>query len=185
MLYISDIYNVETKEHFKSLDPNTKSQLYYCVELRDFMTGQQVALCRPAVVLEDKYRQASGVVTSNRLQVLERSFIDLLWYIDVKIVNNSNLNKKNLLTSKDLYLKNTDCLWYVKATTLGSGNTSIKYLNLLEFLVELQNQFPNEKIYGVGERYVALNRNGVVVIKIIIEKDLTVPITKYMIRRKK
>ena len=58
--YISDIYNVKTNKHFKYIDPKSISPEYYCVEIRDTVTDEQIALCRPDEVLEDKYRCSFG-----------------------------------------------------------------------------------------------------------------------------
>ena len=52
--YISDIYNVKTNKRFKYINPKSISSEYYCVEIRDTATDEQIALCRPDEVLEDK-----------------------------------------------------------------------------------------------------------------------------------
>lgn len=181
MLYISDIYNVETKEHFKHINPNIKGQVYYCVELRDFVTGKQRALCRPAVALENRYKNSLGVVNPNRLQVLERSFIDLLSYIDVEFAEDSEIRADNVILAPSFVLKNKDFMWYAKKAQLAySGGGQVTYLNLFEFLVALQTSRPDINFYEVDIKYIKL---GKVIIKVTVEKDLTVAITKYMIRR--
>lgn len=183
MLYISDIYNVETKEHFKHINPNIRGQVYYCVELRDFVTGEQRALCRPNVVLENKYIHSLGVVNPNRLQVLERSFIDLLSYVDVEFAEDNAIVTNNMILAHNFILKNKDFMWYAKMTPLTySGGGQMKYLNLFEFLVALQTSRPDINFYEVGIKYIKLSK---VIIKVTVEKDLTVAITKYMIRRNK
>lgn len=40
MLYISNIFNVDTKEHYDRIKSFTQAQMMYCVELRDFTTGE-------------------------------------------------------------------------------------------------------------------------------------------------
>ena len=92
MLYISDIFNVDTKEHYDRIKSFTQAQMMYCVELRDFTTGEQRAMCMPKVVVAEEVNP-----------------------------------------------------------------------------------------FGVGTRYIKLSH---VTIKLTVEKDLTVPITKYIIRRK-
>ena len=62
MLYISDIYDVFTQEHFLSLREHTPQQEKYCVELRDFITGKQAVLCRPKGALQKKYKNLFEVV---------------------------------------------------------------------------------------------------------------------------
>lgn len=184
MLYISDIYNVETKEHFKHINPNIKGQDYYCVELRDFVTGEQRALCRPAVVLEDRYRRNQiGVVTSSRIHVISRNFIDLLAYLDVEFIRDPDDIPNVAIIATDFNLKNSDCLWYNQVTQLSSGNRKIRHFDLFEFLVAIQNLHQDENIYGVGIKYIMLMHN--ILLKVTVEKDLTVAITKYMIRRNK
>lgn len=56
MLYISDIYDVFTQEHFSNLRGHTPQQDMYCIELRDFITGKQAVLCRPKGALQKKYK---------------------------------------------------------------------------------------------------------------------------------
>ena len=179
--YISDIYNVKTNKHFKYIDPKSISPEYYCVEIRDIVTDEQIALCRPDDVLEDKYRCSFGVVNPNRLQVLEHSFIDLLSYINVERVDCDKAIQGNLILAKDYNLKNTDLLWYnhVVVPTFGQ-HKKIEYFNLFEFLVIVQSLYPSINLYEVGTKYIKLSH---VTLKIAIEKDLTIPITKYMIRR--
>ena len=74
-------------------------------------------------------------------------------------------------------------MWYAKMTPLTySGGWQMKYLNLFEFLVALQTSRPDINFYEVGIKYIKLSK---VIIKVTVEKDLTVAITKYMIRRNK
>lgn len=54
MLYISDIFNVDTKEHYDRIKSFTQAQMMYCVELRDFTTGEQRAMCMPKVVVAEE-----------------------------------------------------------------------------------------------------------------------------------
>lgn len=54
MLYISDIFNVDTKEHYDRIKSFTQAQMMYCVELRDFTTGEQRAMCMPKVVVVEE-----------------------------------------------------------------------------------------------------------------------------------
>ena len=108
MLYISDIFNVDTKEHYDRIKSFTQAQMMYCVELRDFTTGEQRAMCMPKVVVAEE-------------------------------------------------------------------------IIPFEFLVIVQSLHHSINLYGVGTRYIKLSH---VTIKLTVEKDLTVPITKYIIRRK-
>lgn len=179
--YISDIYNVNTNKHFKYIDPKSISPEYYSVEIRDIVTDEQIALCRPDEALEDKYRCSFGVVNPNRLQVLERSFIDLLSYINIEMIDCDKPIQGNLILAKDYNLKNTDLLWYNHVVVPTSGDKKVEYFNLFEFLVIVQSLHPSINLYGVGTRYIKLSH---VTIKLTVEKDLTVPITKYIIRRK-
>lgn len=148
--------------------------MMYCVELRDFTTGEQRAMCMPKVVVAEEIIPF-GVVNPNRLQVLERSFIDLLSYINDKPIQG------NLILAKDYNLKNTDLLWYNHVVVPTFGDKKVEYFNLFEFLVIVQSLHPSINLYGVGTRYIKLSH---VTIKLTVEKDLTVPITKYIIRRK-
>lgn len=179
--YISDIYNVKTNKRFKYINTKSISPEYYCVELRDTVTDEQIALCRPDEVLEDKYRCSFGVVNPNRLQVLERSFIDLLSYLSIEMIKCDEDIQDNLILAKDYNLKNTDLLWYNRVVVSTFGGKKVEYFNLFEFLVIVQNLYPSINLYWVGTRYIKLSH---VTIKLTVEKDLTVPITKYIIRRK-
>lgn len=109
MLYISDIFNVDTKEHYDRIKSFTQAQMMYCVELRDFTTGEQRAMCMPKVVVAEEIIPF-GVVNPNRLQVLERSFIDLLSYINIEMIDCDKPIQGNLILAKDYNLKNTDLL---------------------------------------------------------------------------
>lgn len=182
MLYISDIYNVVSQKHFKYIDPNIKPQDLYCVELRDFVTGEQKVLCRPNVIFDDKYRKNQiGLVSPSRIQVISRNFIDLLSYLDAEFIRNTDNIPKGTIIATDYCLKNSDCLWYCQITQLLSGNRMIKYFDLFEFLMTIQNLHQDVNLYGVGVKYILLMHN--ILLKVTVEKDLTVPITKYMIRR--
>lgn len=106
MLYISDIYNVVTQKHFKYIDPNIKPQDFYCVELRDFVTGEQKVLCRPNVVFEDKYRKHQiGIVTASRIHVISKSFINLLSYLDVECVSEYDSIPDDVIIATEFNLK--------------------------------------------------------------------------------
>lgn len=179
--YISDIYNVKTNKRFKYINQKSISSEYYCVEIRDTATDEQIALCRPDEMLEGKYRCSYGVVNPNRLQVLERSFIDLLSYLNIEMVKCDENIQDNLILAKDYNLKNTDLLWYNRVVVPTFGDKKVEYFNLFEFLVIVQSLHPSINLYGVGTRYIKLSH---VTIKLTVEKDLTVPITKYIIRRK-
>lgn len=185
MLYISDIYNVFTHEHFKYLDLRVKNLEFYdsyCVELRDFVTGEKRVLCKPNVVFEYKYRKNQiGIVTANRIHVISKSFINLLSYLDVERVSEYDSIPDDVIIATEFNLKNTDCLWYNQITATSSGRREVKYFDLFEFLVAVQNLHPEVNLYGVGIKYIRLMYD--IVLKVIVEKDLTAPITKYMIRR--
>lgn len=185
MLYISDIYNVFTQEHFKYLDLRVKNLEFYesyCVELRDFVTGEKRVLCKPNVIFEAKYRKNQiGVVTANRIHVISKSFINLLSYLDVERVSSYDNISNDVIIATEFNLKNTDCLWYNQITVASSGRREVKYFDLFEFLVAVQNLHQEINLYGVGVKYILLMHN--ILLKITVEKDLTVPITKYMIRR--
>lgn len=81
--YISDIYNVKTNKRFKYINPKSISPEYYCVELRDTVTDEQIALCRPDEVLEDKYRCSFGVVSQDGSLVLNSLYSTLEMVFDV------------------------------------------------------------------------------------------------------
>lgn len=182
MLYISDIYNVMTQEHFKYLDLRGINQEFYCVELRDFITGEQRVLCRPSVIFEDKYiKNQIGVVDNTRIHVISRSFIDLLSYLDVERISNSDNIPNDIIISTEFNLKNADYLWYNQITQLSYWKREVKYFDLFEFLVAVQNQHQETNLYGVGIKYIRLMHD--IILKVTVEKDLTAPITKYMIRR--
>mgnify|MGYP003176323371 CR=1 FL=1 len=64
MYYISDIYNSMTQEHFKSLVTVASDESYW-VELRDCETNEQVVVCKPSIVFEDRYKKhVIGIVTA-------------------------------------------------------------------------------------------------------------------------
>ena len=154
MLYISDIYNVFTHEHFKYLDLRVKNLEFYdsyCVELRDFVTGEQRVLCKPNVVFEAKYRKHQiGIVTASRIHVISKSFINLLSYLDVERVNSSESIPNDVIIATEFNLKNTDCLWYNQITAVSNGRREVKYFDLFEFLVAVQNLHQEINLYGVG-----------------------------------
>lgn len=85
MLYISDIFNVDTKEHYDRIKSFTQAQMMYCVELRDFTTGEQRAMCMPKVVVAEEIIPF-GVANDGNLFVVDSQFRDLLSYIDVEVV---------------------------------------------------------------------------------------------------
>jgi hypothetical protein len=163
MLYISDIYNVFTHEHFKYLDLRVKNLEFYdsyCVELRDFVTGEKRVLCKPNVVFEYKYRKNQiGIVTANRIHVISKSFINLLSYLDVERVSSSENIPNDIIIATEFNLKNTDCLWYNQITATSSGRREVKYFDLFEFLVAVQNLHQEINLYGVVKRK-SLNNNN-------------------------
>lgn len=86
MLYISDIFNVDTKEHYDRIKSFTQAQMMYCVELRDFTTGEQRAMCMPKVVVAEEIIPF-GVVAGGYLCVLDKMFVKLLDNIDTEIIS--------------------------------------------------------------------------------------------------
>lgn len=120
-------------------------------------------------------------MSPSRIQVISRNFIDLLSYIDVEFICDSDSIPNGTIIATDYCLKTSDCLWYAQITQLFSGNRMMKYFDLFEFLVIIQNLHQDTSLYGVGIKYILLMHN--ILLKVTIEKDLTVPITKYMIRR--
>lgn len=183
MYYISDIYNSMTQEHVKSLVTVVSDESYW-VELRDCETNEQVVVCKPSIVFEDRYKKhVIGIVTAYTIQVINRSFLNLLSYIDVKYLKSSeicNIPKNAIMIDIGLNVRNSNGLWYSPATPLQRGAKQ-KYLSLFEVLVKLQNQHQDLNIYGVGVKYLRARLGGI--IKVTVKKDLTLPITKYMIRK--
>lgn len=86
MLYISDIFNVDTKEHYDRIKSFTQAQMMYCVELRDFTTGEQRAMCMPKAVVAEEIIPF-GVVAGGYLCVLDKMFVKLLDNIDTEIIS--------------------------------------------------------------------------------------------------
>lgn len=186
MLYISDIYNQKTEEHLKHLDFSrfkfTDLLDTYWVELRDCITGEQVTVCRPTFVYDNKYRTRTyGVVTASKIRVMNKSFINLLSYLDVERISSYETIPNDAIIATEFSLKNTDCLWYNQITEVSSGRRKVKYFDLFEFLVAVQKLHPENNLYGVGIKHIKLMHG--IVVKVTIKKDLTAPITKYMIRR--
>lgn len=182
MYYISDIYNSMTQEHVKSL-VTVSSDEFYWVELRDCETNEQVVVCKPSIVFEDRYKNhVIGIVTAYTIQVINRSFLNLLSYIDVKYLKSSEVRDipRNAIIDIGFNVRNSNGLWYSPATPLRTVGKQ-KYFSLFEVLVKLQNQHQDLNIYGVGVKYLRTRLGGI--IKVTVKKDLTLPITKYMIRK--
>lgn len=184
MLYISDIYNQKTEEHLKHLDFSSfkfADLLHiYWVELRDCITDEQVTVCRPTFVYNNKYRTRTyGIVTDSKIRVMHKSFINLLSYINVECLSKYETIPSDAIIATDFCLKNTDCIWYGKIKS--EKRAIVQYLDLFEFLVAVQKLHPENNLYGVGIKHIKLMHD--IVVKFTIKKDLTAPITKYMIRR--
>ncbi len=86
MLYISDIFNVDTKEHYDKIKSFIQAQMMYCVELRDFITGEQRVMCMPRLVTVGE-TSPFGVVAGGYLCVLDKMFVKLLDNIDTEIIS--------------------------------------------------------------------------------------------------
>ena len=183
MYYISDIYNSMTQEHVKSLVTVSSGDEFYWVELRDCETDEQVVVCKPSIVFEDRYKNhVIGIVTAYTIRVINRSFLNLLSYVDVKYLKSSETRDipKNAMIDIGLNVRNSNGLWYSPATPLHTVDKQ-KYLSLFEVLVKLQNQHQDLNIYEVGVKYLRTRLGGI--IKVTVKKDLTLPITKYMVRK--
>lgn len=117
MLYISDIYDVFTQEHFLSLRGHIPQQDMYCVELRDFITGKQAVLCRPKGALQKKYKNPFGVDNLG-LCLYEASLHpsrvsgNSVNIVDVIVQYNQRHPEYDLLHSRDFYFsyENTQVL---------------------------------------------------------------------------
>ena len=106
----------------------------------------------------------------------------MLSYIDVKYLKSSEVCNipRNVIIDIGFNVRNSNGLWYSPATPLRTVAKQ-KYLSLFEVLVKLQNQHQDLNIYGVGVKYLRTRLGGI--IKVTVKKDLTLPITKYMIRK--
>lgn len=180
MLYISDIYDVFTQEHFLSLRGHTLQQEKYCVELRDFITGKQAVLCRPKGALQKKYKNPFGVVNDGNLFVVDSKFRDLLSYIDVEVVPISERDRTKCVDYTKFYSIDTYGLFYERSISNIQELGSKMNFNLIELLVAVQSHYPDIKMYEADVKYIRL-RNSC--IKVTFDKDMTVPITRYKIRR--
>lgn len=180
MLYISDIYDVFTQEHFSNLRGHTPQQDMYCVELRDFITGKQAVLCRPKGALQKKYKNPFGVANDGNLFVVDSQFRDLLSYIDVEVTPTSERDRANCFDYTKFRGIDTYGLFFERHVSNISEIGSKMNFNLIELLVAVQSHYPDIKLYETGIKYIRL-RNSC--IKVTFDKDMTVPITRYKIRR--
>lgn len=116
MLYISDIFNVDTKEHYDRIKSFTQAQMMYCVELRDFTTGEQRAMCMPKVVVAEEIIPFG--VDSLGLCLYEASLHpsrvsgNSVNIVDVIVQYNQRHPEYDLLHSRDFYFsyENTQVL---------------------------------------------------------------------------
>lgn len=180
MLYISDIYDVFTQEHFLSLRGHIPQQDMYCVELRDFITGKQAVLCRQKGALSKKYKSPFGVANDGNLFVVDSQFRDLLSYIDVEVVPISERDRAKCVDYTKFYSIDAYGLFYERSISNIQELGSKTHFNLIELLVVVQSHYPDIKMYEADVKYIRL-RNSC--IKVTFDKDMTVPITRYKIRR--
>lgn len=174
MLYISDIFNVDTKEHYDRIKSFTQAQMMYCVELRDFTTGEQRAMCMPKVVVAEEII-LFGVVAGGYLCVLDKMFVKLLDNIDTEIISTLPEDTQAF-----------DCIKFYSSDEYGLFfkrpiDTRVDNIyNLAELLIEVQNLYPSVSMFVEGTRYFRLGRDYV---RVTFDKDMTSQITKYKIRR--
>ena len=174
MLYISDIFNVDTKEHYDRIKSFTQAQMMYCVELRDFTTGEQRAMCMPKVVVAEEINPF-GVVAGGYLCVLDKMFVKLLDNIDTEIISTIPEDTQVFDCIK-FYSSDEYGLFFKRPVDTRANN---RY-NLIELLVEVQKLYPDVNMYAKGTRYFTLGNDYV---KVTFDKDMTSQITKYTIRR--
>ena len=174
MLYISDIFNVDTKEHYDRIKSFTQAQMMYCVELRDFTTGEQRAMCMPKVVVAEEIFPF-GVVAGGYLCILDKMFVKLLDNIDTEIISTIPEDTQAFDCIK-FYSSDEYGLFFKRPIDTRADN---RY-NLIELLIEVQRLYPDVDMYAKGIRYFTL---GNAYVKVILDKDMTSQITKYMIRR--
>lgn len=179
MLYISNIFNVDTKEHYDRIKSFTQAQMMYCVELRDFTTGEQRAMCMPKVVVAEEIIPF-GVANDGNLFVVDSQFRDLLSYIDVEVTPTSERDRANCFDYTKFRGIDTYGLFFERHVSNISEIGSKMNFNLIELLVAVQSHYPDIKLYEAGIKYIRL-RNSC--IKVTFDKDMTVPITRYKIRR--
>lgn len=174
MLYISNIFNVDTKEHYDRIKSFTQAQMMYCVELRDFTTGEQRAMCMPKVVVAEEVNPF-GVVAGGYLCVLDKMFVKLLDNIDTEIISTLPEDAQAFDCIK-FYSSDEYGLFFKRPVDTRADN---RY-NLVELLVEVQKLYLDVNMYAKGTRYLTL---GNAYVKVTFDKDMTSQITKYMIRR--
>ena len=174
MLYISDIFNVDTKEHYDRIKSFTQAQMMYCVELRDFTTGEQRAMCMPKVVVAEEVNPF-GVVAGGYLCVLDKMFVKLLDNIDTEIISTIPEDAQVFDCIK-FYSSDEYGLFFKRPVDTRANN---RY-NLIELLIEVQRLYLDVNMYAKGTRYFTL---GNAYVKVTFDKDMTSQITKYMIRR--
>lgn len=174
MLYISDIFNIDTKEHYDRIKSFTQAQMMYCVELRDFTTGEQRAMCMPKVVVAEEVNPF-GVVVGDYLCVLDKMFVKLLDNIDTEIISTIPEDAQVFDCIK-FYSSDEYGLFFKRPVDTRANN---RY-NLIELLIEVQRLYPDVNMYAKGTRYFTL---GNAYVKVTFDKDMTSQITKYMIRR--
>lgn len=97
MLYISDIFNVDTKEHYDRIKSFTQAQMMYCVELRDFTTGEQRAMCMPKVVVAEEIIPFGVVALKLRVILLLCTIGDYGYYFTM-FRDAVRLHEKGIIT---------------------------------------------------------------------------------------
>lgn len=120
MLYISNIFNVDTKEHYDRIKSFTQAQMMYCVELRDFTTGEQRAVCMPKVVVAEEIIPFGVVEVPNTSIVADDSTLgisDNHLFIktrvdEYKILTDYLVDHKYFLTENKLYIPDAQDYWH-------------------------------------------------------------------------
>lgn len=190
MLYISDIYDVFTQEHFLSLRGHIPQQDMYCVELRDFITGKQAVLCRPKGALSKKYKSPFGVANDGNLFVVDSQFRDLLSYIDVEEDFEHTSFELSVKYHRQVYpldfIMGVDSLGLcLYEASLHPSRVSGNSVNIVDVIVQYNQRHPEYDLLHSRDFYFSYENTQVLgkkIYHITFDKDLSLELTKYAIK---
>lgn len=176
MLYVADIYNIQTGQHFIETSTFTYGDVALKrVEFRDIVTGELKLVCQPDLCIAyPECKDAIGMLHS-QIRTISFDLVQFIRHINIQKVKITHF--VDYFDARFLNCCSKNYMWYNSTAYSSNGNT---YYNLIEMLLIAQSSNLNESIFSAGEHYILLHDN--VIIKVIMDMDLSVAIAKYRVR---
>lgn len=177
MLYIADIYDMQTHKHFKELwMKGGLSQQTLWIDMRDFVTRKQVAGGTVDYMIKEgckKYKPL-GLIHSSKLIVVSDRLLDLFDYIDLDIWSNP-IPKNATVVDAGSFIPHGDLgIFYTHLSSDANGKPIKNIAEVLNYIISTTG---NKYLVKRGRIFLDCGRESVV--RVTFDKDMLASLTKY------